>query len=257
MSTRVTASPIATAPTAHDAGSPRTIGSSVRAAAGWSACTPRSRAATTPWRPRPIWLVVTASGVHVHVAEGPDDVEAADRLRALSTDEWLLIHGVHLPDDHGLRGTIVHNPRSNMNNSVGYARPSRFTNSGRSRYRRHRRRHALGVPVGIRRIPRGRPRLQPRHRMGMARTGLGLVPRRARRPRHVVVRADGAVAPRLHAGCSGDRRRHRRSSRHCAMAYPSASIPPRSGPGPPSRPTASIPCSDRLRRCPAPASPVR
>ncbi len=67
-------------------------------------------------------------GVHVHVAEGPDDVEAADRLRSLSTDEWLLIHGVHLPDDHGLRGTIVHNPRSNMNNAVGYARPSRFAN---------------------------------------------------------------------------------------------------------------------------------
>jgi hypothetical protein len=67
-------------------------------------------------------------GVHVHVAEGPDDLEAADRLRAVSTDEWLLIHGVHLPDDHGLRGTVVHNPRSNMNNAVGYARPSRFAN---------------------------------------------------------------------------------------------------------------------------------
>ncbi len=67
-------------------------------------------------------------GVHVHVAEGPDDVGAADRLRDLSRDDWLLIHGVHLPDDHGLRGTIVHNPRSNMNNSVGYANPSRFAN---------------------------------------------------------------------------------------------------------------------------------
>jgi cytosine/adenosine deaminase-related metal-dependent hydrolase len=67
-------------------------------------------------------------GVHIHVAEGPDDVGAADRLAGLSTDEWLLIHGVHLPDDHGLRGTIVHNPRSNMNNAVGYARPARFDN---------------------------------------------------------------------------------------------------------------------------------
>ena len=35
-------------------------------------------------------------GVHVHVAEGPDDVEAADRLRQPSTDQSL-IHGVHLP----------------------------------------------------------------------------------------------------------------------------------------------------------------
>jgi cytosine/adenosine deaminase-related metal-dependent hydrolase len=67
-------------------------------------------------------------GVHVHVAEGPDDEGAVERLRALATDDWLLIHGVHLPDDHGLRGTIVHNPRSNMNNAVGYARPARFAN---------------------------------------------------------------------------------------------------------------------------------
>ncbi len=67
-------------------------------------------------------------GVHIHVAEGPDDVGAVDRLRPLSADDWLLIHGVHLADDHGLRGTIVHNPRSNMNNSVGYARPTRFAN---------------------------------------------------------------------------------------------------------------------------------
>ena len=68
-------------------------------------------------------------GVHIHVAEGGDDVGAADRLRALTNDSWLLIHGVHLPDDHGLRGTIVHNPRSNMNNAVGYADPARFQNA--------------------------------------------------------------------------------------------------------------------------------
>ncbi len=67
-------------------------------------------------------------GVHIHVAEGLDDAGAVDRLAGLTTDDWLLIHGVHLPDDHGLRGTIVHNPRSNMNNAVGYARPVRFDN---------------------------------------------------------------------------------------------------------------------------------
>ena len=67
-------------------------------------------------------------GVHVHVAEGPDDAGAVDRLAGLATDDWLLIHGVHLPDEHGLPGTIVHNPRSNMNNAVGYARPTRFSN---------------------------------------------------------------------------------------------------------------------------------
>jgi len=66
-------------------------------------------------------------GVHVHVAEGIDDTDAAARLAGLAADDWLLIHGVHLADDHGLAGTIVHNPRSNMNNSVGYARPGRFS----------------------------------------------------------------------------------------------------------------------------------
>lgn len=67
-------------------------------------------------------------GVHIHVAEGHADRGAASRLSALSRDDWLVVHGVHLPDGHEVRGTIVHNPRSNMNNSVGYARPTRFTN---------------------------------------------------------------------------------------------------------------------------------
>ncbi len=67
-------------------------------------------------------------GVHVHVAEGIDDIDAPARLAGLTNDLWLLVHGVHLPDDHGLKGTIVHNPRSNMNNAVGYARPARFSN---------------------------------------------------------------------------------------------------------------------------------
>ncbi len=67
-------------------------------------------------------------GVHIHVAEGPDDADAATRLGGLTDDRWLLVHGVGLADDHGLAGTVVHNPRSNMNNSVGYARPARFAN---------------------------------------------------------------------------------------------------------------------------------
>ncbi|MFH2072726.1 MAG: amidohydrolase family protein [Actinomycetota bacterium] len=68
------------------------------------------------------------AGVHVHVAEGIDDVDAPARLAGLAKDDWLLAHGVHLADDHGLPGTILHNPRSNLNNAVGYARPMRFTN---------------------------------------------------------------------------------------------------------------------------------
>jgi cytosine/adenosine deaminase-related metal-dependent hydrolase len=68
------------------------------------------------------------TGVHVHVAEGVDDADAAKRLAHLSADDWLLVHCVHLATDACMRGTIVHNPRSNMNNAVGYARPARFAN---------------------------------------------------------------------------------------------------------------------------------
>jgi cytosine/adenosine deaminase-related metal-dependent hydrolase len=65
-------------------------------------------------------------GVHVHVAEGPTDAAAAARLERLATDDWLLVHCVGL--DRDLPGTIAHNPRSNMNNGVGYARPARRPN---------------------------------------------------------------------------------------------------------------------------------
>jgi len=65
-------------------------------------------------------------GVHIHVAEGLDDVHAGARLESLTRDNWLLIHAVHL--DRKLSGYVVHNPRSNMNNSVGYAKPSALKN---------------------------------------------------------------------------------------------------------------------------------
>jgi cytosine/adenosine deaminase-related metal-dependent hydrolase len=67
-------------------------------------------------------------GVHVHVCEGPEDGDAPPRLAPLARDDWLLAHCVHLPEDAGLPGTIAHNPRSNLNNGVGYARPTRFGN---------------------------------------------------------------------------------------------------------------------------------
>ena len=67
------------------------------------------------------------TGVHIHVAEGQDDSHAGARLENLSQDNWLLIHAVHL--DRKLHGRIVHNPRSNMNNSVGYAKPSTLSSN--------------------------------------------------------------------------------------------------------------------------------
>jgi cytosine/adenosine deaminase-related metal-dependent hydrolase len=65
-------------------------------------------------------------GVHVHVAEGTPDVGAGERLARLAADDWLIVHCVHL--DRDLPGTIAHNPRSNMNNGVGYAAPARRSN---------------------------------------------------------------------------------------------------------------------------------
>lgn len=65
-------------------------------------------------------------GVHIHVAEGPEDADAGRRLESLAADDWLLVHCVRL--DRPLRGTIAHNPRSNMNNSVGYAAPANRSN---------------------------------------------------------------------------------------------------------------------------------
>ncbi|MDP9073795.1 MAG: amidohydrolase family protein, partial [Actinomycetota bacterium] len=61
-------------------------------------------------------------GVHIHVAEGLVDIGAGERLARLARDEWLLVHCVHL--DRDLAGTIAHNPRSNMNNGLRYARPA-------------------------------------------------------------------------------------------------------------------------------------
>ncbi len=67
-------------------------------------------------------------GVHIHLHEGPEDAGATERIRHLARPDWLLAHCVHLPTDHGVLGTILHNPISNMNNAVGYADPRRFSN---------------------------------------------------------------------------------------------------------------------------------
>lgn len=61
------------------------------------------------------------TGVHIHVAEGTVDAAAGRRLAALARPDWLVVHGVHL--EQPIPGVLVHNPRSNMNNAVGYANP--------------------------------------------------------------------------------------------------------------------------------------
>jgi putative selenium metabolism protein SsnA len=87
----------------------------------------------------------TGSGFHVHAAEDPVDVRDARERHGMGVVErfarygllgphTLLAHGVHLSpqelrqaQDAGAR--IVHNPRSNMNNHVGYAPTEALTNA--------------------------------------------------------------------------------------------------------------------------------
>lgn len=88
-------------------------------------------------------LVMTyGTGIHIHAAEAPVDVDDALRHRhtdiihrleqyGLLTEKSILAHGVHLSPKQLQRirayGTwLVHNPRSNMNNAVGYAPLSLF-----------------------------------------------------------------------------------------------------------------------------------
>lgn len=82
------------------------------------------------------------SGVHIHVAEARDDGERTarahgrgiiDRLErhGLLNERAVLAHGVHLDQKERARvrasgAWIVHNPRSNMNNSVGHAPVEEF-----------------------------------------------------------------------------------------------------------------------------------
>jgi len=68
------------------------------------------------------------TGVHIHVGEDAVDAGAGARLAPLSRDDWLLAHAVHV--DPPLRGTIAHQPRSNQNNAVGYARPAGWAAAG-------------------------------------------------------------------------------------------------------------------------------
>jgi cytosine/adenosine deaminase-related metal-dependent hydrolase len=79
----------------------------------------------------------TGTSLHIHVAEDKADVDDCRRRHGCSLPERLerhgllhsraiLAHGVHLtPDEldtvHKNGGWIAHNPRSNMNNSVGTA----------------------------------------------------------------------------------------------------------------------------------------
>jgi putative selenium metabolism protein SsnA len=82
------------------------------------------------------------AGIHIHVAEDACDARHLLPGREGSIVDWLdayrllgpralLAHCVHVDDEGAARivaagAHVAHNPRSNMNNAVGYARPARF-----------------------------------------------------------------------------------------------------------------------------------
>jgi putative selenium metabolism protein SsnA len=82
------------------------------------------------------------SGIHIHVAEGIEDVQDAvknrktDIIRRLArynllTKKSILAHGVHLTNQQlqvvtKHQSWLIHNPGSNMNNAVGYAPVNHF-----------------------------------------------------------------------------------------------------------------------------------
>lgn len=78
------------------------------------------------------------AGVHIHVAEDAVDARKDGRstvawlqARGLLAEGALLAHCVHTDESDVARirdagAWVAHNPRSNANNAVGYARPSRF-----------------------------------------------------------------------------------------------------------------------------------
>jgi putative selenium metabolism protein SsnA len=78
------------------------------------------------------------AGVHIHVAEDEIDAKKDDRtvidwlaIHGLLSARALLAHAIHVSDADAARiiatgAHVVHNPRSNLNNRVGYARPARY-----------------------------------------------------------------------------------------------------------------------------------
>ena len=139
-----------------------------------------------PRRRLPDWPPTSGSGVHIHVAEAPmrRRGRCAGSMGGRRPD-WLLAHAAHL--DRPLQGTVVHNPRSNLNNAVGYGPPAALR-TRRARHRRHRRRHARGVPRRLRPPPGPRrDRLAGGH-LEVPEAGRALVPERGRRPRDLELR---------------------------------------------------------------------
>ncbi len=116
-------------------------GSCRRVAAAWSGSTPRSPAVRTPSRRRPTWPSSSGSASTSTSPRARRIAAAPARLARHATDDWLLAHGVHLPDDHGLRRDDRAQPPLEPQQRRRLRPPGAVRQPGRARHRRHRRRH--------------------------------------------------------------------------------------------------------------------
>ena len=150
-------------------------------------------------------------GVHVHVAEGDDDRTAAKRLGQHTTDDWLLVHCVHL-------SRVRRSARDDRAQSA-----QQHEQRGRATRARHgSRTESCSVPTGsaptcstssgsrTSRLREDDVERDTRDRVGLARERLRARSRGAHRHGDVVVRARGSLAARVHDRRARGRRRRRR-----------------------------------------------
>ena len=150
---------------ARRAASPRTTAICARAGAAWSGvhaaftCSDDTLAAAADLARQ------HGVGVHIHVAEGPADAGAADRLRA-PDGRRLADRARRAPARrpraarHGRpQPTLQHEQRGRLRRADPLRQPRR------ARYRRHRCRHARRVPRRVRTRPRTRRHIDPGDRL--------------------------------------------------------------------------------------------
>ena len=159
------------------AGSPRTTAICARAAARHGGCPRRVHLFGRHARSRSRSGRQHGVGVHIHVAEGPADAGAADRLRR--ADDRRLADRARRASGRRPRAArhdraqpaLQHEQRGRLRRADPLRQP------GRARHRRHRSRHARRVPRRVR-TPPNTTSHRPPHGLEVARNNWALSPRR-------------------------------------------------------------------------------
>ena len=119
------------------------------AGGAWSGSTPPSPAPTTRWPPPPGSPPSSGSGSTSTSPKAPRTAAPWTTRRRSPTTTGCSPMGSHLPDDHPLRGTVVHNPGVEPEQRRRLRRPASPRQPGGAWHRRHRRRHARHLSAGV------------------------------------------------------------------------------------------------------------